>query len=102
MDANLILIFGFVIIIGSIAIGAGSAIQRRNNDHEERKLELLARTEEAKTGHGKSSEAYQNLEKRVRVLERIATDRSPDLASQIEDLRGQPDLDLKTNEAEKV
>lgn len=44
-----------------------------------------------------SSEAYARLEERVRVLERIVTDRGTDLAAQIEALRSEaPGLQDKT------
>ncbi|WP_209348319.1 hypothetical protein [Pontixanthobacter sp. CEM42] len=102
MDGDLVLIFTFILIIASIALGVGSSIHRRANEHEERKLELLARTKEAESGGGVSTEAYKKLEDRVRVLERIATDRGQDLASQIEDLRGLPDADLSAKTTEKV
>ncbi|MXO90944.1 hypothetical protein GRI41_08935 [Altererythrobacter aquaemixtae] len=96
------MIFGFILIIASIALGVGSSIHRRSNDHEERKLELLARTEEAKAGRGAASEAYRKLEERVRVLERIATDRGTDLAQQIEHLRDLDQIDEMTAPKEKL
>jgi len=49
---------------------------------KQRKLEL-----EAQARTGGSSEAVTQLEQRVRVLERIATDRGHDVAHQIEALR---------------
>ncbi|MXP31941.1 hypothetical protein GRI94_08910 [Erythrobacter jejuensis] len=94
--------FSFILIIASIALGVGSAIHRRSNEHEERKLELLAKAEEAKSGRGASSEAYRKLEERVRVLERIATDRQPDLAAQIEQLRDVHDVDLQIEQRERT
>ncbi len=102
MDADLILIFGFVLAIASLAFSVGMKIHRRTNEHEERKLELLARAEEAKAGRGASSEAYRKLEERVRVLERIATDKGTDLSYQIEQLRDLDEIGQLTNEREKV
>ncbi len=45
-------------------------------------LQMRMRTDEAN-----DSDAYARLEERVRVLERIVTDRGSDLAAQIEALR---------------
>ena len=72
--------FGLVSIAGILA-GA----YKRNLDFKERKLELevQAATARASTPNARND----RLEERVRVLERIATDRSPELASQIEALR---------------
>jgi len=43
-------------------------------------------------GDGASMSVKHSLEDRVRVLERIATDRSQDLADEIEQLRDEPKL----------
>ena len=54
--------------------------------HKERQMELMAnKTAEQAAQYAAKA---QKLEARVRVLERIATDRGSDLAMQIEDLRG--------------
>jgi len=87
MDGDLLLIFGFIILLVTIVFPFVMFTHRRTNEHEERKLELLARAEEAKSGGGVSNGAYRKLEERVRVLERIATDKGSDLALQIEQLR---------------
>ena len=63
--------------------------------HRQKKLELELRLAEAGTAH-KSDTEVARLEERVRVLERIATDRSPDLAAQIEQLRDLHELDDRT------
>ena len=87
----LALIFVFVIVAGSIALWAAHQFHRRAVNHEERKLELLARAEEARKGG--NTEAFRKLEERVRVLERIATDSNHALASQIEELRALDAID---------
>jgi hypothetical protein len=98
MDADLVLIFGFVLVIASLAFFTAHRIHRRVVEHEERKLELIARTEEAKeVRNTASSDAQRKLEERVRVLERIATDRSPELAAQIEQLRDLHEIDERTS-----
>ncbi|MDA7788043.1 hypothetical protein N8940_02290 [Sphingomonadaceae bacterium] len=85
MDADLFLIFSFILILVSIAMGVGTSIQKRSNEHEERKLELQARIAEAEAG--KIAKPDSRLEDRVRVLERLATDRGVSLADEIESLR---------------
>ena len=93
MDGDLLLIFSFVLVIATISLFMAQVFHRRTVRHEERKLELIARTEEAKSGRGRDSQDYRKLEERVRVLERIATDSNHALASQIENLRDLQDLD---------
>jgi len=73
-------IFGLISIAGILA-GA----YKRNLDFKERKLELEVQAATARASA--PSNRNDRLEERVRVLERIATDRSPELASQIEALR---------------
>jgi hypothetical protein len=51
---------------------------------KQRKLELET---QVRMGAPASSELVARLEKRVRVLERLATERGPDVAAQIEALR---------------
>ena len=94
MDPDLILIFGFVLAIAALALLAGRSIHGQTIRHEARKLELQARTEEAKASrNGVDAEAYARLEARLRVLERIVTDRGYDVATQIEALRDQREVD---------
>ena len=94
MDWDLITIFGFVLIVCMIVFPFAARSHRRAIEHEERKLELLARAEEAKAGKISSDQAeYRKLEERVRVLERIATDGKQDLALQIEQLRDLQEID---------
>lgn len=74
-----------VAIIAFVWILAG--VYKRHLAFQERKLEIMA----GQTAEKAAQYAAQNaqLENRVRVLERIATDGgSNDLATQIEELRG--------------
>mgnify|MGYP001239615942 CR=1 FL=1 len=89
--AELSIIFGAIILILLVVLPMAYMFQKRSNEHEERKLELLARAEEAKSGTG--GVAYRKLEERIRVLERIATDRGADLALEIEQLRDAPRIE---------
>ncbi len=68
-------------LVGIVAI-LGQAYQRRL-EHKERIAELKAAGPPA-TGR---DDTVARLEQRLRVLERIATDKTTGLASQIEDLR---------------
>lgn len=74
--------------------------QRRANEHEERRLELKARAEEAKAANSVGGGNYRKLEERVRVLERIATDGNHALAAQIEHLRNLDEIEDRTNARE--
>ncbi len=88
MDGNLVLIFSFVFAILMIIFPFAYAVNRREHAHKERKLELEARIEEAKAAQvARANEDSQQIEDRLRVLERIVTDPSNDLSRQIEDLR---------------
>ena len=99
MDANLVLIFGFVLTIASLAFLTAHRIHRRMVEHEERKLELRARTEEAKAERNTaSSDAQRKLEERVRVLERIVTDGNHTLVAQSEQLRDLHEIDETVRE----
>ncbi|QYJ08644.1 hypothetical protein [Qipengyuania flava] len=103
MDGDLILIFGFIITIVTMALITAQMIHRRVVRHDERKLELKARIEEAKAGQvGKGSADYVKLEERVRVLERIATDGNSNLAAQIEQLRDLNEIEDLTSTRERA
>lgn len=74
------------IVVGlPVVLGVGSDMMGRWLKHKERAMELMAdRTAERAAQYAAQVE---RLEQRMRVLERIATDRGVDLAMQIEDLR---------------
>ncbi|MBS0254826.1 MAG: hypothetical protein JSS36_06350 [Proteobacteria bacterium] len=75
------------VVIGAIAIiGILSDLYKRHLAFKERQLELMASHTAEKAAQ--YATANQALEDRVRVLERIATDRGGDLAQAIEQLRG--------------
>lgn len=94
MDGDLALIFGFILAVVMLVLPFAYFINQRVQEHEERKLELEARAEEAKTEQLRFSNGdYSKMEERVRVLERIATDGNHTLASQIEELRDLHELE---------
>ena len=103
MDWNLVMIFGFVLLIASMAMSTGMAIHRRQASHDERKLELEAQIEQAKAEQARFSNGdYSKMEERVRVLERIATDSNHALASQIEELRRLDAIDVNKSPEESL
>ena len=71
-------------VVGIVALFS-QAYQRRL-EHKERIAELRAQGSIAPAPAERSAEV-EKLEHRIRVLERIATDKTTALASQIEDLR---------------
>lgn len=71
-------------LVGIVAL-LSQAYQRRLS-HKERIAELRAQGSSASAPADRGAEV-EKLEHRIRVLERIATDKTTALASQIEDLR---------------
>ena len=88
MDADLVLIFGFILTIASLGMVTGILIHRSQIRADERKLELKAQIEQARAEQARFQKGdYSKVEERLRVLERIATDSNHALASQIDELR---------------
>ena len=88
MDADLMLIFGFILTIASLSMVTGILIHRSQLRADERKLELKAQIEQARAEQARFQKGdYSKVEERLRVLERIATDSNHALASQIDELR---------------
>lgn len=86
---NLTVIFFFLIVVGiPVVMGVWGDVQKRKMKLRAKELEVLgSQTAEKAAQYAAHTE---RLEQRVRVLERIATDRGADLAREIEDLRDQP------------
>lgn len=75
-----------IVLLGMAVVGAILAGYSRRLTFNQRKLEI----EQGHAGGDRSAAANElvaRLEKRVRVLERLATERGPDVAAQIEALR---------------
>jgi hypothetical protein len=90
MDAdNLVRVIGTFFIIGlPLILIFGRSTIRQILEHREKRMELEARmTAEKAAQYAAHSE---RLEQRVRVLERIVTDKGIDVADEIERLRDQP------------
>ena len=78
-------IFIFVVALVAIVMGVGNEMLGRVLKHREKQMELMADKAAEQASHYASK--AEQLEDRVRVLERIATARGTDLAAEIEDLR---------------
>ena len=87
MDGKIFALLFFVIVVGVPVIGGIWAdMHKRKLKHEEKRMELMSsQTAEKAAQYAAQTE---RLEQRVRVLERIVTDRGHDLAGQIESLCG--------------
>ena len=88
MGENFILMF-FVIVVGiPVLLGVGGDVVKRWIKLKERQLELTSsQTAERAAQYAAQTE---RLEQRVRVLERIVTDKGIDVADEIERLRDRP------------
>ncbi|MCP3734423.1 hypothetical protein M9979_05965 [Sphingomonas sp. RP10(2022)] len=85
MNGFTIFMLAFVVIGLPVILGIGSEMFRRWLKHKETMASALnAQTAEKAAQYAAHTE---RLEERVRVLERIVTDRGVDLAREIEDLR---------------
>ncbi|GGD56336.1 hypothetical protein GRI62_02860 [Erythrobacter arachoides] len=90
MNPDMLLVFGFVLAMILIVFPFGYFINKREQEHKERKLEIQARIEEAKATQAVApNEVQAHLEDRLRVLERIVTDPGMDISRQIEALRAE-------------
>lgn len=81
-------VFGLLIAMGGL-IGIVATLghaYRRRLEHKERIAELRSGAGST-PGPSESEATIKRLEHRIRVLERIATDKTNSLAAQIEDLR---------------
>lgn len=74
-----------VVVLLITVLGMIYSAYERRLKFKERQLEIEAG--KANSGDHASAQTIAELEKRVRVLERIATDRGHDVAAQIEALR---------------
>jgi len=88
MDGFFILGF-FMIVVGiPVIAGVWGTVERQKMKLRERELEVMgSQTAEKAAQYAAQTE---RLEQRVRVLERIVTDRGIDVANEIERLRDEP------------
>jgi len=86
MDGKVFSLLFFMIVVGlPVIVGVGGEMFKRWLKHKEKMVDALnAQTAEKAAQYAAHTE---RLEQRVRVLERIATDRGVELADEIERLR---------------
>ncbi len=94
MDLNFVFFFCFIVVVFALLMGTIKEVAKRQMAFKERQLEL----EHASGNGGLGADAaarLEQMEQRLRVLERIATDStttpSADLAREIEALRHEQD-----------
>ena len=84
--ADLTKVFVVLIVVGlPVMLIFGQPFLRRLLEHREKRMEIEARMTAEKAAQYAAH--TERLEQRVRVLERIVTDKGADLAQQIEQLR---------------
>ena len=82
---TLVRIFFTLVVVIPVVAAAWSDAHKRRLDFQRRELELTA--DQTAERAAQYAAHVERLEQRVRVLERIATDKGSDLAARIEDLR---------------
>ena len=82
---TLVSIFFTLVVVIPVVAAAWSDAHKRRLDFQRRELELTA--DQTAERAAQYAAHVERLEQRVRVLERIATDKGSDLAARIEDLR---------------
>lgn len=89
MDGKIFALLFFIIVVGiPVLAGVWGDVQKRKMKMRERELELTSvHTAEKAAQYAAHTE---RLEQRVRVLERIITDKGMEVADQIEALRDKP------------
>jgi septation ring formation regulator EzrA len=88
MSGNYVLGFFFIVVGIPVIMGIGFAAFERHLKFKEKQLQAI--TNETAEKAAQYAAATERLEARVRVLERIATDRGVDVAEEIEKLRDTP------------
>jgi hypothetical protein len=91
-------IYGILLIVVALPVTLAmlAEVAKRHIAFKERKLELMADKTAEKAAQYAAH--VERLEQRMRVLERIATDKGVGLADQIEGLREEPKLANPPNE----
>ena len=89
MDGKIFALLFFVIVVGiPVIAGVYGDIHKRRLKFKERELELMSQNTAEKAAQYAAH--TERLEQRVRVLERIITDKGVEVADQIEALRDKP------------
>lgn len=88
MDNSFVLGFFFIVVGIPVILGIGSDMYKRHLRFKEKQLEAISNETAEKAAQYAAH--TERLEERVRVLERIATDRGVDVSDEIEKLRDAP------------
>lgn len=89
MDRGTMILGFFFIVVGlPVILGTLQKVWKQQMRFKEKQLELLSNQTAEKAAQYAAQ--IDRLESRVRVLERIATDRGRDLAAEIDSLRDRP------------
>ncbi len=88
MGGGFVLGFFFIVVGIPVILGIGADMYKRHLKFKERQLEALSNETAEKAAQYAAQ--TERLEQRVRVLERIVTDRGADLSDEIEKLRDAP------------
>ena len=88
MGGGFVLGFFFIVVGIPVILGIGADMYKRHLKFKERQLEALSNETAEKAAQYAAQ--TERLEQRVRVLERIVTDRGADLSDEIEQLRDAP------------
>ncbi|MDX2209101.1 MAG: hypothetical protein SFV20_01945 [Sphingopyxis sp.] len=90
MNEFFILGFFFIVVGIPVIVGVGGDMYKRHLKFKERQLEAI--TNETAEKAAQYAAHTERLEQRVRVLERIATDKGVDLSAEIDALRDERPL----------
>ena len=88
MGEFFVLGFFLIVVVFPVIVGVGSDLYKRKLKLREKQLELQSTMTAEKAAQYAAH--TERLEQRMRVLERIITDKGNDLAIEIEDLRDRP------------
>ena len=96
MNEPLIVILALIFVGLPVVLGIGLEAYKRHIAFKERRMNLMADQTAEKAAQYAAQ--VERLEQRMRVLERIATDKGVHLAAEIEDLRSEPEPAKLPNE----
>ena len=88
MNGTFVLGFFFIVVGIPVILGIGGDMYKRHLKFKEKQLTMLSNETAEKAAQYAAQ--TERLEARVRVLERIVTDRGTDVAEEIERLRDAP------------
>lgn len=88
MGPNEIILFFLVVVGLPVTLGVGSQIYKDRLKFKTKQLDAISHETAEKAAQYAAQ--TEHLEQRVRVLERIVTDKGFDVSQQIDDLRDEP------------